>query len=638
MAISSLILELFYPVLIFVLFCMIARGSGGSTKTGLLYAWLALFGLSGVFRILIELSPKYGPVLSFSLFLGFSIFILFRLNLNGIQRFLKFRFQDLAWQVPLIFLLVRSLFPQFDVDSLLYHLSGIKFLAVRHLLPEVQRNLEVASIWYNWIAMEESLLIPMANYDLGLVGGLLGGVFKALAILTVVSLIPRPAYLFRSIIVFLFLIDDHFFFSGQSRFVYLNPCLIGILPLGSWFAFRSLYAPQRFMFPAILAGLIAMCVKLHGIYFLLLFLCVGLIGCFRKKVWPWNCLRSLRISGWLGVGLGCSGFFLLRWIGQGSPLAPFDLLWWKADHQWRDPYILRGLEDGGQLMKLLSSPFRNLVFPGNHSLKAVAVLSVPTLLALSFRRFRSRWLNLAAFSFLISVYWAQHSHMITSGESRYPRYVFGVSVFGLTALAIALFQIWKRNSRHGLYYLSYRVRTFFSYAGALALFLVLFSTIDSRYFNVPSGERPSWRHIESFVRSLFRGKYSLDPGSQHLGSLMLPEVHEDMPVLISCAQEKIGDSAKTGAGLAVFGRGVVTWPMIMLAPGAVGGDQWAGGGYQRGIGDQNDLISFGVRHVILPKRSEFHAMFRNRADELVELELKGSVICESPNLKLIKLE
>jgi hypothetical protein len=626
--------EIAYATALCALFFLAYSAAQGPREIRLAFTWLLLFFLAGIFRALLELCPALAPVISGAL-VGVSVGAMLALRAVRPTRAPGLKAADAYWVGLLVFLGARSFFPSFDVDSLLYHLNGVRYLAMRHELPPYQQNLEVASLWNNWMGFEESLLTPVARLDLGLAGGLVGGAFKIFSMFTVVALIPAPAFLLRTLAVFLILIDDHFFFSGQSRLVYLNTSLIGLVSLSFWLAARSWRRPERFSLPAILVGVIGAAVKTHGLFFFAPVLGVAVLACVRKRVPPRKLLGERLARLCLAFALtGFSAFFLMKWLVTGSPLAPFDFLFWKADHRWREPNTLLALRAKTSWASLKVMPWVPLVYPGNLAMKAVAVLILPAGLAQLFRRWRSARLAYAVFFFAVTAGWAFTSRYLNVEESRYPRYVFGVAVLGLCMFGL---HAWRLREARILRGPLRRWLVPASHCLALLLCLRLVLTIDTRYFNVPTGERPKWANIFSFVEGLGT-RSSLSPRSPHMASLYLPFMYTDVAPLEACV-EKLPEAAtlQTGAGLIIFGP-FSTWPLILLSPGAVAGSSWEGGGNLRQVEGGAELKARGIKFALVPRDPTFPVQARNRADELVPLEMKGKDICEGRGTVLRRLE
>ena len=446
-----------------------------------------------------------------------------------------------------------------------------------------------------------------------------------------VTLLPRAAFLARTAAVFLLLIDDHFFFSGQSRYVYLNPALIGILALAVWLGARSWKRPERFALPAILVGILAAAVKTHGIFFLAGLITVGLVALLRHRRLPRLDSRTCALLA-LAAG-GAMGFFGLKWIAYGSPLAPFDFLMWKADHYWRDPTTLMALKSKTALASLRDSPWRALIFPGNLAMKAVAVLLLPALTLNFPRRMRQPRLAYATIFFVVTAVWDLLSRYLNVEESRYPRYVFGVAVLGLCCFALYLF----RTVNKRVFRIPAGVRTQACHLASLLLCLRLVATIDTRYYNVPSGERPRWKNILSFAGSLGSAS-SLSPRSPHMAGLYMSFMYDEVARLEACV-EKLPEAAALarGDGLVIFSP-FSTWPMLLLSPGAVTGSLWEGGGYLRQAGSVAELKNFGIRYAIVPKDKNFPVETRSSSDQLSALRFQGTTLCDSPAMQLRRLD
>jgi hypothetical protein len=608
------IFEILYPVSLGAFFFACYAGARGGPERRLAFAWLALFALAGIFRVALEIAPGPAPALC-----GGLLFLALGWVGWGLPRArVSLRRGDAYWIALLVFLGARSFFPQFDVDSLLYHLAGVKYLAVRGSLPAYQQHSEVASLWYDWLGPEESLLAPVARLDLGIAGGLLGGVFKAVSVFTVVALVPRRAFLLRAVAAFLLLVDDHFFFSGQCRFVYLNPTLVGLLALGCWCTWRAWRCPRVFALPAILVLVMATAVKLHGIFFLAGALAILTIALVRRRANP---LLKANVPMLGCAAVGVAGFFLLKWITLGSPLAPFDFLFWRADHAWRGTEYLLGAQAKKSAAAVLHAPWRALIFPGNLAMKAVVVLLVPAALLAAFRSRRNRWFLDALALFAATAAWALLSHYLNPEESRYPRYVFGAAVLGLAHFGLGL--------RHvaGARYFAVPV------SHAIALFLVarLVLTVDTRYFNVPTGERPHWENIAGFARSLGRFP-SVSPRNSYLKGLLVDFQYTDVAVLEPCWESLPEPLRSGGAGLVAFPFDS-PWPALLIAPGAVFGTPVEGGGSLRRIDGVGDLAKAGIRFALVPKDPAAPPKAGPNA-----LRFEGETICESAHMRLLRLE
>src|SRR5258706_11594752 len=164
------------------------------TPYGWAVAWSVLFLLAGLFRILIQWLPVAAPAISFGVTLVAAIWGLRTLKVPRQGRAWLFA---LPWLVGIVFLLMRSYFPQCDVDSMLYHVMSVRWLQDRHTLLALQRLPGVIHECVYLVGFEEFLSIPGLLGDLPLCAGLVGGVIKALGIFTLVSCVPRSCHILR---------------------------------------------------------------------------------------------------------------------------------------------------------------------------------------------------------------------------------------------------------------------------------------------------------------------------------------------------------------------------------------------------------------------------------------------------------
>ncbi len=598
--------------------------------------WCVLFALAGGFRLLMEVLPRYAPEASWIFTLVCAGYLL-REKLPSFQKNQILR--ALPWVACAALLLVRSYFPQFDIDSMDYHISAIQWLKDRTTLPELYQHAEVIKSWYWVVGFEEWLSIPGLAGDLGLTAGLVGGVLKTLGLCTLISLLPATWPLLRYLAAFLLLIDDHFFFSGQSRYVYLNPSLIPLTALMLHLTWRGIRgSSQRLWMGVALAGGMAS-VKYLGLYFLpipVLALFITRPKHLPDKTSRWALAAALLLGG---------SVFGLHFLSTGNPVVPvpnrfFEL---KAFHRGTEVFLHYFMQES--FWQACAQPLRRLVYPGNLAMKMVAVCIIPTFalsLLLLYPRFKYRFwilkrrLFFALLCFGVVQGWAIIAHYIASIEkSRYPRYVMGIAILGLLSLLIAMR---KKILPQGHWKWGEPILGW-----GLLIFLVV--TLDTRFYNIAPPQRPSWSHIGAFIQAKFRGtKNSLEFEAPFLKDLLLHEVQTDFPPLRKRLLEleaQTGLQLLRGEGLACHG-GFGTWPNILLAPNMMILSIPEGGGYLRFPKGVEALQQAGLRYLILPPEfvsgGEKGPYVRRGDGQLEPLLFDEKALFKGQFLKLVRVQ
>lgn len=602
--------------------------------TGWAAAWCALFVLAGTFRFLMEALPIQGPYIAygFTFLLAVCLLCTCKHALHKISWFLI-----LPWVACVLLIGIRSYFPQFDIDSLDYHLSAVQWLSDRATLPKLYQHAEVIKSWYYIVGFEEWLSIPGLAWDLGLTGGLVGGVIKILGLCTLISLIPAAWPLLRYAAAFLLLVDDHFFFSGQSRYVYLNPSLIPLTALMLHLSWRGARGhSQRLWLAWALAGGIAS-VKYLGLYFLPIPFIASL---FRGIPQIPN-----RLSRWaLGSALLLGGsVFGLHYMHTGNPVAPVPNRFFILDPFYRGTEVFLHYFMQESFWQACSQPLRRLIYPGNWAMKAVAVLILPSFLLLGIRffsklqrrlRVSQRRLDFAVLSFLIVQAWAILAHYIASIEkSRYPRYTMGIAILGLLSGLIAFRKTLRFN-----------VPRPFQVVLGWGSFLFLLITLDTRFYNIAPPQRPDWAHLKAFAIAKLNGqRKSLEFDAPYLKDLLLHEIQTDFPLL----RERLRELEKESGVQASLGEGVAcqgsfgTWPNALFAQRTIVLSIPEGGGYLRFANGRQGLWDAGIRYLILPPdfiSGGEKGPFVRRGDGLLEPVLFYSKpLFQGQFLKLVRL-
>ena len=407
---------------------------------------------------------------------------------------------DVKIAIIAIFIL-RGLLPQFDLDSLNYHLPALEWLYQRPLLPLAQRTFVGQDFERFWIGTEDFSSIPGLLGNLPLYAGIMGSVFKCLTFATLVSLVPRSVFIV-ALTGLLLIFDDHFLFSGQNSTVFLNPAFIGVAALAVHFSLRAVRGHSSSAWTAVALSLQVCAIKFHGLYFfiwigvpILLLLGVRLTGGTMK--WPKRRDWALLFSGSLAV----FSFYGLNLLNTGTPFYPFSFGPFKtAASSMADKIV--DLNESGILRILSERSFHIMTYPGNLALKAVAVLFLPALILIFWKRpfgFRLKRRNLTTgfIYFLICTGWVVLMTRLDSREARYdgryPRLIFGIAVLGLAHVTMSLRALWCSLWNFP------RLTRALRLGSPVLVFLFCATLIDHHATNVPLESRPSWKDIAGYL-------------------------------------------------------------------------------------------------------------------------------------------
>lgn len=633
-------------------------------------AWGFLFFLSGIGRLWVFFDPTHASIFLQGILL-FSPLIL--LGIKSIRLSLKQSLSKVSW-LPVvlgIFLFYRNFFPQFDVDSLNYHLTGLLWRIRHGELMEFQQHSQVYSLWIHWLGFEEFLLIPGATLgaQLAVWGGIIGGVFKFLTVMSVLSCIPRNAIFLRTLAAVALMIDDHFFFSGINRFVYISPALIGLSGLAFWFVWRTIRGHLPSFWISIALGLGAASVKYHGIYFFIAIVALSGLGAAWHIVRARDLKRLLHIQlsqaslFFLGV-FQCGVIHLMRIVETGSPTPPYALGPFRSFIPYRGLERIEDMLFKSTIWDTISSPKEAMMFPAIYINKAVMWMFLPALvilvLSFLFRRIsrqlgiQQRELIFATFGFGLTVIWALLAIYIRNDETRYPRYVVAV---GAIALAYWIFTfrkvpivILKRFPDFiGIPTIKLWRSKVLGTLCSIALLAFFFVKIDTRANNVTISERAGYNHINKFIGSYFSENLQHpDPSAPYMEGLLIPINHRSIPKIAQCLKNlasKEGDpSLALGNRIFTFGPNSV-WSSYLVAPLSALGSISEGGGYLQLPEKSDGLVERGFRYALVPKNSTLwegiivkvgHAL-ESRKVKFVHPN-KESPVCDSEDMILVKLE
>ncbi len=590
-----------------------------SVQQRLTNAWTFLLFIAGIGRIALALIPHASPWFMFGILIVSLIWALWQIK----QHSLILGFDNIFTFLVLLFIMIRNFHPQFDVDSLGYHLLGILWLYHRPEFPAIYQIIENTYIPFRFIGFEDFLLVSGLPWDLAFFAGLIGGLLKCLTLVTIVSLTPLPWRALSYLSVFLVLIDDHFFFSGQSTHVYLNPGFIGIVALSFFHCWRTLRGHSASAWNLLILTPGVSASKYHGLYFAMFFSFV-LIVFFLKKIIG----RIYKGPNWdfkfrfASNSICFFAMFGLNWLETGSPLYPLALGPFRA---WSNPIGLQNflpVFPSGSFFMSIAHPIKSMVWPGNLSLKIAAVLVFPVAAVYIYLRIfrknplkalllRERPMSLACFGFTVSLAWVCLAEMIVSNESRYPRYIYG-----FTVIAIAAFLSAVRPRRFSTPLWNQKLF-------GLAVLGYLIFTIDTRYINVPVANRPHWEKILHFLKL---GK----PDPLAANSLAYRDLFEDFSKqnIIPLSQCYNGD----GIQAAVYSP-IINWPGYLLAPFALRADGFAWLQLPKNI---KNIDNAGIRYFIFPKSmAEFQDFPNPITQELFRKASKSRVICETEKMLMV---
>ena len=395
-------------------------------------------------------------------------------------------------------LILRSLMPIFDVDSLSYHLPFLDWLYRRWELPLEQQGFLTTDPRRFFSGTEDFISIPGVLGNLPLYAGVMSGVLKCITFATIVSVIPKSIF-FGIFAGFLMILDDHFLFSGQSCSIFLNPAFIGVAALACYFSLRTVLGHSWSLWTALSLLLQLTAIKYHGLYLLLPF---GIALTFFAA----SRFRAPSRQQWLMIFsaiLACFSVFGLNLLHTGSPLYPFSLGPFQA---WREtpPQILGMYAVSHFWADLIQRHYRILTYPGNIALKMTAALFIPVtmawlvgkrgLLPLGINR---RSLTKGLLLFLVCAAWAILMTKLAPDEAqfagRYPRYIFGVAIMGLCQVLFSAKKLLPSVCQGK----SPRV---FTAVLAPVTFVFTAAIIDRHAANIPLEFRPTWQDISKYLR------------------------------------------------------------------------------------------------------------------------------------------
>lgn len=636
-------MEILYTFSLLII-ALSAMSRPANIDRGLAFAWGALFALAAFFRLLIECWPAHGPSIGL-----YATVILAAGCLSFLGPRLRFHrhgwFMAIPWMLAIVLLWVRSYFPQCDVDSLEYHLVFVRWLQDRAHLSEIQRHAEMITNWLYGTGFEEFLSIPGLAGDLPLCGGLVAGVLKILTLLTIVLLLPARATFWRYVASFLLLIDDHFFFSAQSRYVYLNLSMIPLIPLTLWLAWRGWRGNSDRSWLALAMALGLFSAKYYGVFLLPV---AG--GAFLY-----------RLSQGLNRPRKETLFILLASIALAATVFGFHYastgVWMPPRGLAENPAFFRGTEGvdryilSGGFLAAFAHPVRRLVFSGNIALKMTAVLIGPTLMLWFWVRrlngnkriFSLRWLEWSALCFIGAQLWAFIAYSLYPIESRYPRYAMGLAILGVASLVLSSRRCLMRmaGTWQGIIR---RWSGLTEWGVGCILFAFIVLTLDTRYYNVGPSYRPHWRSIVQCAEWKWQGHRSLDANAPYLRPILHDYAADNVPALEQCLQQidkQSGTQLGTGAQL-LIGAPYQNWPGALLANNAVLSGLVAGGGYLRFSGGAADLIRQDIRYAIVPKSLPSNGRLgpyvrRGVWGALEGVSFEDKAICESQDMKVVRL-
>lgn len=605
-------------------------------------AWLYLAATTVAFRLFLWVFPAESPLLSrLLIFAGLgalSWFYLGRRNPPG--RHLRPTWTQLPFVLIAVFVMARNAFPNYDVDSLSYHLAATRWLTVKHLLPDLQREAHGVYLAYRFIGLEEFLGIPANDGNFPLWAGLIGGWTKVLALFTVLSLVPARLPFLSYLAAFLVLVDDHFFFSGQNRFVYLHPALLGMVVPAFWFLWRGIRG-QRSLLPTSFGLLLCLGYdKYHGLFFGVVAAGVLALSILHPHYRRWLSVRTLKecaVSPFVWVGLaGCFAFFGLNWLETGTPVYPYLVNGIGgppagAQQILDSTYFKEGW--AALLRHFAEDKYKVFTYPGNMALKLLVVFFFPALVMLAVRpkRWNLRHLEFAAFGLLISVGWVLMCNIINYETSRYhgryPRFVYLLTICAISYLGASAGS-WlpafrskpARLAQHG--------------AGAFLLLWIVFS-VDTRYFNVTRSQRPGWPDIAAYWRDPAPFAPSVVP--EVMKPLLEDWVGRDLPLLRECfVMAEPGLPSKELEAI-LGGKGVIlldeqlNWPNSHFGGNALRPDL--------NVGISPDLNQY--RYLLVSKRYRKELPGGLGADEavgkLAGIWKRAEPICRSPDYELFRL-
>ena len=642
---------LWLALLAYILTTLLLAGRKRWRTEGWVHAWLYLLGTAAAFRYLIWMFPPASPALSrILIFAGFGLAL--SLSGCGLRKF-RLRLRDLPFALIGLLVLARCAFPQYDVDSLSYHLGYIKWLLAKHELPDLQGQAEGVFHAFRVSGFEDFLGIPAADGDLALWGGLLSGWVKVLGFFTLLSVMPRRFAILGYLAAFLTFIDDHFLFSGQNKFVYLNPAIFGLGLLAYWYLWRGIRGKKGALALSMAFFLGLTFDKYHGPFFGALGVAALAGSLALPRARRWFTVREIvswvkSPAVWIGI-FGCLSLYGLNWVETGTPVYP-----WLANGLGGEPGgAAKQMESSyfaGTIWQLLAAHHYKLVtYAGNLALKLLVVLFFPAvfLLVASYsgidgrllgKRLDRRHLELAVFGFLISLGWILMCNLINHEHSRfhgrYPRFIYGVTILSIMALAASAAPLWR--------IFRFPMAKVAQHLAGLALLAYLVATLDTRYFNITRSERIGWADIKAYWAT----PGPVEPHKPHpaLERVMFPFITTDaIPIADCLLSRELGvadhsseeyvrarDALLGGKGLIVMDPRM-DWPNYFFAGNALRP--------ANNMGINPDLKHY--RYLIAPKRF-FSELPERVKDDSFTLKLKSLLahakpVCESASLEAFRV-
>ena len=619
---------------------------------GWVRGWLILFLFAGSSRISLWLAPQYAPIFS-RIFLG--VLVLVTAKISRISFPSKISIENFIWGLLSAFVFLRNFHPQYDVDSLSYHFPSLLWLFNRPHLSPIQGMIQNQNFAYRLIGLEEFLAIPCLDNNLPFLAGLIGGVLKLLSLYSVIAIIPSSFSLGKYLAAFFLLIDDHFFFSGQSRFVYLNPSMIGLVALSLWLSWRGARGSPKSAWSSLVLALCLPAAKGHGLFFafgVIVVFCFGIfVNAQISAVFKSEFRKS---STWLWLLCPMAALFSvygLNWIETGSPIYPLKFGPFVPRHYSN---ILNFVNKGvppGSFLQDIRSPLKTTISSGNLSMKLAALLWLPSFaiwascrlnanrqLASWIRKnwkisFSERNASFALFGFSATMLWAALAEAMVHGESRYPRYIFGLTT---AAVVISL-----RSIRlHSNYFRRLLIKIPSFSVGLIALILLVIG-IDRRYYNIPLSKRTNWKQIVLAIQNPFYR--ALNPNSQEVLLLVDEYWRKNVVMLVDCLQ-KVSDKDfrlkdfTDGNGLLLFSPGM-GWPNYLVARYAARGDAYAFFSLPEGV---NSLEEAGIQYALFPSlwRKDVPEEIKQSEmlSEIIRQTVPLSSVCGSDDMELVQLK
>lgn len=555
--------------------------------SGWIAAWAFLFLVAASGRFLLFFLPAAAPfaIQSFIFAAAAASFLYFAYRLPR-RRFSPEAWGFLALESAIFFyFFLRHFHPIYDVDSLTYYLSALQWHWQRFSLPEPWRFSENFYICYRMLGFEEFLAVAGLPGNLAFFMGLQQGLFKILTYFTLASCFPRGFRLGRWVLLFLLCKEEHFFFSGLSRWVNFTPSFICLTAFAAYCTWRAIRGHATSFWQAIALIIALAAVKYHGLPVgAALALLLGLYVVHKRALprFPQSAIERWILSSALLIFLlHFASVYGMNWWETGTPFYPLNF------GPFRDPRFTNGMAalsaevPAGSFWRAFLQPYYTVrVFPANLAMRittyvmffyfaAWAILKWKASAFAGLKKFlkrkagifplSERSVSFIAFAAMATWVWAAYGDQIAHNETRYPCYIFGLS-----ALLVITFLFSWRPRKWRIFYLP----TLPALPLGYIIFIYLAATTDSRVTKVALDDRPNWQSIRGFLKAGAPPPLGLNPPYEQFFDAWSKENLAD---ILSCLKSK---QMRDQDFIAISPQ--MNWPAHLIGPSVARADQFSG--------------------------------------------------------------